>query len=227
MPDKDDSSRHEKKSETIEARLPFTTKRALLARCKAEGKSVSDVLRLCVENYLTSPTQTERKARQIMRVFKHAAGAAAIVGSIMVVHHGAMAQSETAHFEEFDSNRDGRLSLDELTAAHEGADRRGRAAHRGGAASDWHKQFLSREFAAAAGADGSLTPDELKMFHAGMPERLFAALDGDGDGAIERAELARAAGEEHAASMSHADADSDGRITRAELAAAHSAHSRH
>src|SRR5687768_7857478 len=69
MPDKDDSSRREKKSETIEARLPFTTKRALLARCRSEGKSVSEVVRLCVENYLASPTQTERRARQIMKVF--------------------------------------------------------------------------------------------------------------------------------------------------------------
>lgn len=227
MPDKDDSSRHEKKSETIEARLPFTTKRALLARCKAEGKSVSDVLRLCVENYLASPTQTERKARQTMKIFKHVATATAIAGSIMVVHHGAFAQSSAAHFEEFDSNSDGRLSLDELTAAHERADGHRRGARHSAAGSDWHKQFLAREFATAAGADGSLTPDEMKTFHDRMPERLFAALDGNGDGAIERAELAQAAGEEHAASMSHADADGDGRITRAELVAAHSAHSRH
>jgi hypothetical protein len=182
-------------------------------------------VRLCVENYLASPTQTERKARQTMTIFKHIAGAAAIAGSIMVVHHGAMAQS--AHFEQFDSNRDGRLSLDELTAAHERADSHRGAAHHSAAASDWHKQFLTREFANAAGADGSLTPDEMEAFHGRMPERLFAALDSDSNGVIERAELARAAGEDHAASMSHADADGDGRITRAELAAAHSAHSRH
>jgi hypothetical protein len=227
MPDKDDSSRREKKSETIEARLPFATKRALLARCRAEGKSVSEAVRLSVETYLASPTQPERRARQTMHFFKYAAGAAAIAGSIFVVHHGAMAQSAPAHFEQFDSNRDGRLSLDELTAAHEGANHRGNAVHHSGAASDWHRQFLSREFAAAAGADGSLTPDEMEAFHGRMPERLFAALDGDSSGAIERAELARAAGEDHAASMSHADADGDGRITRAELTEAHSAHSRH
>jgi hypothetical protein len=227
MPDKDDSSRREKKSETIEARLPFTTKRALLARCKAEGKSVSEVVRLCVESYLASPTQTERRARQVMKVFKHVAGAAAIAGSIMVAHHGAMAQPDAAHFGEFDSNGDGRLSLDELTAAHETADRHSGAAHHSGTASDWHKQFLTREFAAAAGADGSLTPDEAKAFHDRMPDRLFAALDSDSNGAIERAELARAAGEEHTASIGHVDADGDGRITRAELAAAHAAHSAH
>jgi hypothetical protein len=227
MLDKDDSSRREKKSETIETRLPFATKRALLARCKAEGKSVSEVLRLCVEEYLASPTQTERKARQVMKVFKHVAGAAVIAGSIMVAHHGAMAQPDAAHLEEFDSNRDGRLSLDELTAAHETADGHSDAAHHGGAASEWHRQFLSREFAAAAGTDGSLTPDEVKAFHDRMPERLFVTLDSDSDGAIERAELARAAGEDHASSMAHADTDGDGRITQAELAAAHSAHSAH
>src|SRR5688500_15166943 len=162
-----------------------------------------------------------------MKVFKHAAGAAAIVGSIMIVHHGAMAHSHAAQFEEFDSNRDGRLSLDEMTAAHQGAKHRPEAARHGAAASEWHIQFLSREFAAAAGADGSLTPDELKTFHDGMPDRIFAALDGYRDGAIERAELARAAGEETAACRALADADGDGRLTRAELAAAHSAPSAH
>jgi hypothetical protein len=219
MPDKDDSSRREKKSETIEARLPFATKRALLARCKAEGKSVSEAVRRAIEDYLASPTPTERKARQTMHLFKYAAGAAAIAGSIMIVHHGAMAQSDTAHFEEIDSNRDGRLSLDELTAAHQGRQ------HHSSAASDWHGQLLAQEFAAAAGVDGSLTPDEMKTLHDRMPERLFAALDGDRDGAIGRAELARAAGADHPASIGHVDTDGDDRITRAELAAAHTAHS--
>jgi hypothetical protein len=235
MPDKDDSSRHEKKSETIEARLPFTTKRALLARCKAEGKSVSNVLRLCVENYLASPTQTERKARQTMTIFKHIAGAAAVVGSIMIVHHGAMAQSDS-HFGALDNNADGRVALAEITAAHDDVGRRpagmsGHASHGAAmhtnAGAEWHQRFVPEAFAATAGADDALAPDEMRAFHDRVRDSAFAAIDGNGNGVIERAEMAPVVGEPSEAAMAHADTNKDGRITRAEFIAAHSAHSRH
>lgn len=224
MPDKDDSSRREKKSETIEARVPFTTKRALLARCEAESKSLSEVLRICIEDYLASSVESERRARTKMKqtIVRYAAGVALTAGSVMLVHHGALAQP--SHFAEVDANKDGRITEAELVAAHEDAAKRPRhgTAH-AGAGSEWHKQLVQSEFTAAAGADGALTQDEMNGFHERLLDRAFAALDTSKDGAVDEAELTRI-GHGGAPMIAKVDADGDGKITRAEFDAAHADH---
>lgn len=232
MPDRKASRRTEKKSETIEARLPLTLKRDFTARCEAEGKSASEVLRKCIEDYLASPDNTRDGARAMTntRILKYAASVAALAGVAAVAHHGALAQSHDAHFAAADSNGDGALSEAELLAAHgpgaghaqHGAE--AMAALHGGGAADWHRQLIAAEFTAAAGADGKLSRQEMDGFHRRVRDGAFAALDTSGDGAVDAAELRRVFGDKAGDALRHADADSDGRITRAEFAAMHARH---
>jgi hypothetical protein len=41
-----------KKSETLEIRLPYPTKLAFMARCRDEGRSASEALRLFIDGHL-------------------------------------------------------------------------------------------------------------------------------------------------------------------------------
>ncbi len=79
-----------KKTETIEVRLPFETKRALLEKSQREGQSMSDVIRVLIDQYLdfkvaaAKPYSVTRKWFSIPR--KRTVGIlAAITASIAIM----------------------------------------------------------------------------------------------------------------------------------------------
>jgi len=52
-----------KKSEMLEVRVSYETKRKLSARAESEGRTVSDVVRKLIDSYLTSPISTTRNSK--------------------------------------------------------------------------------------------------------------------------------------------------------------------
>jgi len=72
-------TREPKKTEMLEIRVSSETKLALQAKARADGKSVSEVLRQLIANYLGPQTPAPQRRRNIMRLSSLAAGAAALV----------------------------------------------------------------------------------------------------------------------------------------------------
>ncbi|MEQ1817092.1 MAG: ribbon-helix-helix domain-containing protein [Terricaulis sp.] len=72
-------TREPKKTETLEIRVSSETKSALQAKARANGRSVSEVLRQMVAQYLNPQAPDHQRRRNIMRLSSLAAGAAALV----------------------------------------------------------------------------------------------------------------------------------------------------
>jgi hypothetical protein len=103
-----------KKSETLEIRLPLAAKTAFMARCRAEGRTASEVLRCLIE------TETESRqrpaARPRLRAWQAIAAAAAglAVGTVAAPSLAHPTTNSRAAFERLDRNHDGVLSFDEF-----------------------------------------------------------------------------------------------------------------
>ncbi|MFT3726746.1 MAG: CopG family transcriptional regulator [Terricaulis sp.] len=80
-----------KKTETLEIRLSAETKTALQAKARADGTSVSEVLRRLIERYLRSEASGVEHRRMIMRLSSFAAAAAALVLGLLAVAPAAHA----------------------------------------------------------------------------------------------------------------------------------------
>ncbi len=74
-----------KKSESIEVRLPFETKAALAARSKRDGQSMSDVVRLLIEQYLANTHALAPQFSNTKRLFIITRKRAAAVLSALAV----------------------------------------------------------------------------------------------------------------------------------------------
>ena len=109
-----------KKSETLEIRIPYPTKQAFMARCRAEGRSASEELRTFIEGQLDASDRPrgERRSRPW------------IVGALIAAAMGAMAApalaraSITTGFDHLDADHDGRIAQGELLRLdrdHDGA----------------------------------------------------------------------------------------------------------
>lgn len=72
-------TREPKKTEMLEIRVSSETKSALQARARADGKTVSDVLRQLIAHYLNPQIPAPQRRRNIMRLSSLAAGAAALI----------------------------------------------------------------------------------------------------------------------------------------------------
>ena len=94
-----------KKSESLEIRIPYPTKQAFMAHCRAGGRSASEELRAFIEDRLAlaEPVKTARRSRAWM------------AGALIAAAVGAMAAPALARativtgFERLDANHDGRL----------------------------------------------------------------------------------------------------------------------
>ncbi len=100
----------EKKSETLEIRLPHALKQAFMARCRADGDSASAVLRDFIERHVAQRPRRRPPIRLI------AAGAALL--AVGAVAAPSLARpSLPAQFARLDADGDGRLSLAEFSGA--------------------------------------------------------------------------------------------------------------
>jgi hypothetical protein len=119
--------RPDKKSESLEIRIPYATKAAFMERCRAEGTSASQTLREFIEAHLTGSTATPRaqmaRPRRWIRV---GAGAAAALGLAATAVPSLARPLERAEFERLDRDRDGALVSAEFarSTAVRGGDRR-------------------------------------------------------------------------------------------------------
>jgi hypothetical protein len=94
-----------KKSETLEIRLPFSTKEQFMARCRDDGRSASEALRGFIEDQIEGRTRSMRsRAWQ----FAVAAAAGLALGAVAAPSL-AKASGQTA-FEQLDANGDGVLT---------------------------------------------------------------------------------------------------------------------
>ena len=124
-----------KKSETLEIRLPYPTKLAFMARCRDEGRSASEALRLFIDGHLDG-APAPRPARMGHRVpGRLLAGAliAAAVGAIAVpslAHPNLRAEFDRlatgpghaislTDLARLDTNHDGKISFEEFRAGYE------------------------------------------------------------------------------------------------------------
>ena len=123
-----------KKSESLEIRLPHSTKQAFMARCQAQGRSASETLRGFIEDQLAPPPAPRRS-----RVRYWILGAVvAAFGSIAApslarptVHQQFRAMDAdgdrfitTADLVRLDTDGDGRLRVSEFKTAHSDGDQR-------------------------------------------------------------------------------------------------------
>lgn len=126
-----------KKSETLEIRLPYPTKRAFMESCRSEGRSASEALRHFIDGHLDGATPPRPAVRRPHHLLAGALIAAA-VGAIALPSlarpslqagfdrldlNGDKAIS-LAEFERLDTNHDGKISFAEFRARYEPAPRR-------------------------------------------------------------------------------------------------------
>jgi EF hand len=122
-----------KKSETLEIRLSYPAKLAFMARCRDEGRSASEALRLFIDGHV-EPIKPEAKgggSRMPQRLIAGALIAAAVgafalpslarpslhaqFDSLDLAGHGAISLADLARL---DTNHDGKISFEEFRAAY-------------------------------------------------------------------------------------------------------------
>ena len=97
-----------KKSETLEIRLPFSTKERFMARCRDDGRSASEAVRGFIEDQIEGRT---RSMRSRAWPFAIAAAAGLALGAVAAPSL-AKASGQTA-FEQLDANGDGVVTRSE------------------------------------------------------------------------------------------------------------------
>jgi hypothetical protein len=108
------SSRPAKKSETIEIRLSHEAKAAFMERCRLEGRTASEALRLFIDAQRDAPPAVRRRLLPSWRML-----AAGMIGAALGVGAAAPSfanatQSSRAAFDRLDRNHDGVLSYGEF-----------------------------------------------------------------------------------------------------------------
>ncbi len=98
-----------KKSETLEVRIPYATKEAFMARCRAEGRSASEDVRRFIETRLGPPPPTRRTLPYLAAGLIAAALAAAAAPSL--AQAGIVGRLT---FERLDRNGDGVITREEF-----------------------------------------------------------------------------------------------------------------
>lgn len=125
MPDTPNDKRKQKKSETLEVRLPYETKQAFLTACREDGTTASEVVRTSIDTYLESgrpapQPETGNVLAMIPKPLRRprlALGAAGAIGLVaMVALPSAAAPDLRSAFQRLDTNHDGVISVDEFTA---------------------------------------------------------------------------------------------------------------
>jgi len=114
-----------KKSESLEIRIPYPTKLAFMARCRADGVSASEAVRGFIDGRLEPVAARPRKAPRLLigGLIAAAVGAIAVpslAGPAVAAGLARDLVSKVA-FERIDANHDGVISYAEYRAAREAA----------------------------------------------------------------------------------------------------------
>lgn len=177
--------RPQKKSDTLEVRIPHEVKDALMQKAQAEGRSASDVVRAFIDCYLAGQPKEARS--MFLTLWKPAAavGAAslALMWATLAPTPIQASPNLKSVFQMLDRNHDGAITIDEfmrdasdpavekmhhahMASAHGGqmtAMHAQMTGHAHGAASE---QALRAHFAEVdANSDGSIAFGEFKAFH--------------------------------------------------------------
>ena len=125
-----DSRPPSKKTEMIEVRVSYETKRDFLAACRREGRTASEVIREALDGYIAGGSRFPEEARfkktlltlipnPLRRKRYLAIGAAAASFTVLAALPSA-AQShpatDCARFHHLDANHDGQLTYEEFDA---------------------------------------------------------------------------------------------------------------
>ncbi|WP_420469531.1 EF-hand domain-containing protein [Brevundimonas sp. FT23042] len=103
-----------KKSESIEIRLPYATKAAFMARCRDDGRTVSEAIRRFMESEIASGRPVVRRLRGWHALAALAAGLALGAAAAPSLAQTQTPQGSRAAFERLDRNGDGAISYDEF-----------------------------------------------------------------------------------------------------------------
>ena len=119
MTDKRTQKRAEKKSETLEVRLPHSKKEAFKAACEEEGITASHAIRTFIDAYLkrSRRVRVKRIAEDItMKLFHNPIKAAVIAGTgiiAAILFSASPSAAEDNPFTYLDQNGDGYLSAED------------------------------------------------------------------------------------------------------------------
>jgi hypothetical protein len=104
-----------KKTETLELRLPYATKLAFMARCRAEGHSASEAVRGFIEGCVD---ERPRKHVDRKRLAMHIGLVAIALAGATALAEPALAHvSVSASFAAMDAKHDGRVTFAEFARA--------------------------------------------------------------------------------------------------------------
>lgn len=200
----------EKKSENLEVRLPHALKQAFMARCRAEGRSASEVVREMIEAHLARPASPLKPELAFMTRPQIAIPAALAASAGAALLFSATASSAGPDlrkiFAALDGDGDGAVTLQEFQTA------------RGGDVIIFHKG----EEAPPAGAPKVMLPltrtAELDRLTRGKPSpeaarQVYVTLDADGGGSVDFGEFERRHRKIRIEGFAGLDADRDGRVT--------------
>jgi len=105
-----------KKSETVEIRLPYVTKTAFMARCRAEGRTASDAIRSFIDAELDRSEEVRSPVRPGWSPLLAAAAAGLALGAAAAPSLAQSVAPSKAAFDHLDRDHDGVLRFDEFRA---------------------------------------------------------------------------------------------------------------
>ena len=106
-----------KKTETLELRLPFETKQAFMARCRAAGRSASEELRGFIAGYVDDRGAQKRTRERKRLAIRIGLVSIALAAATAVAEPALARASVSASFASIDANHDGRISFAEFARA--------------------------------------------------------------------------------------------------------------
>lgn len=168
--------REPKKSETIEVRVPYEVKSALMDKAHAEGRSASEVIRESILSYLAG--QPKETSSMLSILWKPAAVVGALSAALMSVTllpSASHAQPDLKSvFQMLDRNHDGAITADEFV--RDASDPAVQKMHHAHVAKDDAKQMGAAHAQMMQSAHGNPSDQAIRSH--------FAQLDANGDGSV-------------------------------------------